>query len=49
MSGREKKERAGAGEDGPWFLTHDIDEDRDRGTELLYNMMEVFGNRANAS
>jgi len=30
MSGREKKERAGAEEDGPWFLTHDTDEDRDR-------------------
>jgi len=37
------------GDGGILNLIPSLDEDRDRGTELLYNMMEVFGNRANAS
>ena len=30
-------------------LIPSLDEDRERGTDLMYTMMEVFGNRANAS
>jgi len=37
------------GDGGILNLIPSLDEDRERGTELLYNMMEVFGNRANAS
>jgi len=37
------------GNGGILNLIPSLDEDRERGTELLYNMMEVFGNRANAS
>jgi len=37
------------GDGGILTLIPSLDEDRERGTELMYNMMEVFSNRANAS
>lgn len=37
------------GDGGILNLIPSLDEDRERGTELMYNMMEVFSNRANAS